>query len=206
MDDDTTAAGAAPDRTTRHVPHDLVREILIRLPVRSLLRFTGVCKAWGSTIYDDPSFSRAQLRHNKDDPCLLIAPQREAYTRQDRGIVATAGLYRWRESHGDAALVHPMDSLRSELAQPIAHCDGLVLVVTGYAVRVLNPATGIVLKLPESLAVGSPASRFSYQAFGLGRDPRTKAYKVARLYKTAPNPLAFVERSLVEKRASIPTH
>ncbi|XP_071683856.1 putative F-box protein At2g02030 [Lolium perenne] len=161
MDDGTTAAAAAaPERTARHVPHDLLREILIRLPVRSLLRFTGVCK----------------LRHNKDDPFLLIAPQRGAYTRQDRVTVATTGLYRWRESHGDAVLVHPMDSLRYEFVQPLAHCDGLVLVGTTSAVRVLNPATGSVLKLPQTLG-GPAASCYTYQAFGLGRDPRTEAYK-----------------------------
>jgi hypothetical protein len=40
----------------------IVEEILVRLPVKSLVRFKSVCKAWRATI-SDPIFIRAHLRH-----------------------------------------------------------------------------------------------------------------------------------------------
>ncbi|KAM0879529.1 hypothetical protein ACQ4PT_034176 [Festuca glaucescens] len=64
-----------------------------------------------------------------------------------------------------------------------AHCDGLVLLASSEAVvRVLNPATRHVRALPW----GS-GSRQPRQAFGLGHDPRSHAYKVARCFVTGGN-------------------
>ncbi|XP_020192140.1 uncharacterized protein [Aegilops tauschii subsp. strangulata] len=97
-------------------------------------------------------------------PCVLIAPQIEA----DDGTLTTAGLYRWEEGQGVATLVvDAMPDYRSfhpdtEAAHDLAHCDGLLLVPTDAAVRVLNPATG--------------------RAFGLGCDPRSGAYMVVRIF------------------------
>ena len=87
-------------------------------------------------------------------PCVLIAPQIEA----DDGTLTTAGLYRWEEGQGVATLVvDAMPDYRSfhpdtEAAHDLAHCDGLLLVPTDAAVRVLNPATGRVLALPSRTA------------------------------------------------------
>jgi hypothetical protein len=43
-----------------YLPHELVvSEILVRLPVKPLLRFRCVCKAWRDTISGDTFFSEA---------------------------------------------------------------------------------------------------------------------------------------------------
>lgn len=56
---------------------ELVLEILIRLPVKSLLRFKLVSKAWRAII-SDPLFIRKHLEHSalkwKRNPSVLIAP------------------------------------------------------------------------------------------------------------------------------------
>jgi hypothetical protein len=53
----------------------LTTEILARLPVKSLLRFRSVCKAWRAVISDDLSLVSAHLRHHQPDPsALLIFP------------------------------------------------------------------------------------------------------------------------------------
>lgn len=187
MEDDESAALAAAKKTRtttrpppRHVPHEIVTQILLLLPVTSLLRFKCVCKAWRETISDDPSFQRDLRLRRQDLPCFLIAPQ----IKSDTGIVATTGLYRWEETHGAATLVHPLDSLPADVTHGLSHCDGLVLVGTESAVRVLNPTTRRILTLPP----GSPYANVqcldhrSHQAFGLGRDPRTGGYKVARFF------------------------
>jgi F-box interacting protein len=81
-----------------------------------------------------------------------------------------------------------MDSLPAEAVSRFAHCDGLVLVASDSTVRVLNPATRRILTLPAWST--SPSS--SHPSFGLGRDPWTNAYKVARLWqRTEPKSKSF---------------
>ncbi|KAK7391198.1 hypothetical protein VNO78_19610 [Psophocarpus tetragonolobus] len=43
------------------LPEELVLEILLRLPVRSLLQFRSVCKLW-KTLIDNPQFAKVHLR------------------------------------------------------------------------------------------------------------------------------------------------
>ena len=127
--------------------HELVAtQILLRLPPKSLLRFTCVCKAWRDVIADD-SFRRAHLR--LQNMSLLIVPRNES---NNDGApfnwsieVKSAGLYRWEESHrDDATLVHAMsDSFIpfDEVEHDLAHCDELVLLPADAKVSVINPAT-----------------------------------------------------------------
>ncbi|XBI52277.1 hypothetical protein VPH35_034666 [Triticum aestivum] len=191
MDDETTAAA------TRYVPHELVMQILLRLPVESLMRFTCVCKAWHGTITGDQSLQRQHLRLQK--PCVLIAPQtrinNNCFLYNDTPVmVTTRGLYRWEMSQRAATLILATDSFPAEQASVhgFAHCDGLVLMVMSSTVRVLNPATRRILPLPQSpheiLTPSVPW--FKQGAFGLGYDSRTNAYKVARFYYRSTELLA----------------
>ncbi|KAE8790463.1 hypothetical protein D1007_35234 [Hordeum vulgare] len=121
-------------------------------------------------------------------PCVVIAPQIKAAD----GTVTTAGFYRWEEGQEAATLV--MDAMPdyqsfhpyTEAAHDLAHCDGLLLVPTAAAARVLNPATTRVLELPSSVAPPPPplpsGRILGHHAFGLGRDSRSGAYKVARFF------------------------
>ncbi|XP_057455495.1 F-box/kelch-repeat protein At3g23880-like, partial [Lotus japonicus] len=45
------------------LPHELIIEILLRLPVRSVLRFRRVCKSWSSLI-SDPHFAKSHFDFN----------------------------------------------------------------------------------------------------------------------------------------------
>ena len=63
---------------TAELPEELVLEILIRLPVNSLLRFKCVSKAWRTTTISDPSFIRSHHQTSasrwEQKPSLLITP------------------------------------------------------------------------------------------------------------------------------------
>ncbi|XP_048561113.1 F-box/LRR-repeat protein At2g43260-like [Triticum urartu] len=183
-----------------YLPLELVAaHILLRLPVETLLRFRCVCKAWRDAV-DDASFRRAHLRRQK--PCLLISPQ---IVKTLPGEVTTGGLYLWlwgESQKEEATLVHAMSGpsfLPRAAAGPwevaahdLAHCDGLVLVPAYSAVHLLNPATRRAVTLPPSLhrphVVGRPRA-IGHQALGLGLDPRSNAYKVARFsYRSSDKP------------------
>lgn len=153
--EDETAAPAAKIRikTNPYIPHEVVTEILLRLPVTSLLRFRCVSKAWHATICNDPSFQCTHLRrHRTDDPCLLIAPRIHAIGKNFNGSLT--GLYQWEEDHayGTAtALLYPMPVPpfpKFLEAHDLVHCDGLVLVGTRSAAWLLNPLMRRVMELP----------------------------------------------------------
>jgi F-box interacting protein len=186
MDDGETAPPAAKRRNQKksaYIPKELVREILVRLPVESLMRFSCVCKAWGSTISGDASFHRAHLRLQR--PLLLVSPQTTAVYG---GVhMKKMILYGWDDNQQGTStpLVHARVRAPT-LSSPFrmhdfVHCDGLVLLGSTEAiVRVINPATGSVLSLPW----GCRGAMQLHQAFGLGQDPRSHAYKVARCFVT----------------------
>ncbi|XBI76829.1 hypothetical protein VPH35_070022 [Triticum aestivum] len=144
------------------LPHDLiVSDILVRLPVKSLLHLSCVCKAWRTTISDDPSFSQAHLRRlhqqNKKPCSLLIAPRITVEAAEPWMIsheISAPGLYLWEESKPDVAtLLHGTSSFPTEdewARHRFAHCDGLVMLPTEDTVRVLNPVTRQVVVLPWS--------------------------------------------------------
>ncbi|XBI98735.1 hypothetical protein VPH35_018940 [Triticum aestivum] len=181
MDDETAAAA------TRYVPHDLVMQILLRLPVESLMRFTCVSKAWHDTITGDQSFQRQHLCLQQT--CVLIAPwiriNYGGHPYERKLKVTTPGLYRWEMSQDAATVVLAMDSfpvVEAGRRHNLAHCDGLVLVSMDDNVWVLNPATRHVLPLPQSCVTPRGLRRCFDGALGLGHDPHSNTYKVARFY------------------------
>ncbi|KAL6853332.1 hypothetical protein ACP4OV_019361 [Aristida adscensionis] len=183
---------ATRGRAAYLLPHEIVTEILLRLPVKSLLRFRSVCKAWRTTISDDPSFVRAHLQHQRQrPPTLLVLP----WARQDGGGSGSSSsrriaLYSWAPGAGGggggaiASLLHAADMHCAAPRDLLAHCDGLVLVPTRDAAHLFNPAARQVVTLPWSPAGVAPRllAPAEHQAFGLGHDPRSGAYKVARFF------------------------
>ncbi|KAJ4958669.1 hypothetical protein NE237_025780 [Protea cynaroides] len=55
----------------KHLPCEIVSEILSRLPIESIMQFKSVCKSWFSLI-EDPSFVKLQLKRAKSQPHRLI--------------------------------------------------------------------------------------------------------------------------------------
>jgi F-box interacting protein len=143
------------------------------------MRFSGVCKAWRSTISLDASFHREHLRLQK--PFLLVSPQTVA---DGKAHTDTVTLYRWDDSQQGAALpvVHATDLSSEEVMHRPAHCDGLILLATEATVRVVNPATRRTVTLPWSPGAEPPRGFFYHQSFGFGHDPRSEAYKVLRFF------------------------
>uniref|UniRef100_M8B0Y7 Uncharacterized protein n=1 Tax=Aegilops tauschii TaxID=37682 RepID=M8B0Y7_AEGTA len=167
-----------------YLPDELVSEILPRIPVEPLLRFRSVCKAWRGII-DEDSFHREHLRHQTSS--LLVAPwigenDDDGPFASSTGEVTAAGFYQWDGKQQDAAtLVHAMPNYHNkmEALHSMAHCDGLVLLPADDTVHVVNPATRRTITLPPT---PNAIFRGPHQAFGLGHDPRSNPYKVARLY------------------------
>jgi F-box interacting protein len=178
---------------TAELPEELVLdEILIRLPVKSLLRFKCVSKAWRTEI-SDPFFIRSHLQFSvsrwQHNPSLLITPhtldpifQADPTESWPTTFSSNIRFYQWQQGASKARLVHGRDFDYEFSAVGIfAHCDGLVLVPTDTKVYIFNPATRDVLTLPESSRNKRPG--IIGLPVGFGRDPHTAGmYKVARSF------------------------
>ncbi|KAK1678857.1 hypothetical protein QYE76_039705 [Lolium multiflorum] len=171
---------------------ELVFEILIRLPVKSLVRFKAVSKAWQATI-SDPFFIRAQLgcskqRQRQDPSSFLITPQvllEPDCTAEDYGVKGMSTdihFYRWNLREFDCSSSTTMLTCRRRFpdgefgaVSHLAHCDGLVLLPTSTKAYVFNPATGDAVALPASQR--NMLRNVMPLPAGLGLDTSTGRYK-----------------------------
>jgi F-box interacting protein len=182
---------------------ELVLEVLIRLPVKSLLRFKSVSKAWRAII-SDPSFIREHLEYSaskrKRNPSVLIAPHVLDSIIEGEDWPTTFStqicFYQWLpgSATAEARLMHSQDfpgEFRSVCH--IAHCDGLVLLPTNTNVYLFNPATRDTLRLPaETNPNKIPVPPDICLPAGLGLDPRTGRYKVVRAFYRSIDPVTDV--------------
>ncbi|EAZ36737.1 hypothetical protein OsJ_21073 [Oryza sativa Japonica Group] len=154
------------------LPNELVYEILLRLPVKTLSRSKSVCRAWRATI-SNPSFITTHLKQQQQSavsrheqkPSFLITPHtldsmiddEEPWPTTFSNIIT---FYRWQETEQDDAHLVRATNLHGE-----------------FRLYVFNPATGKgdVLKLPDG-----QKSRF--QTAGLGLDLGTNTYKIVRSF------------------------
>uniref|UniRef100_A0A0D9YS69 F-box domain-containing protein n=1 Tax=Oryza glumipatula TaxID=40148 RepID=A0A0D9YS69_9ORYZ len=179
-------------RTPPELMEDMVKEILVRLPVKSLLRFKPACRAW-QAIIDDPVFIRAHLRRSirlqvGAEPQLHPQPSQHVPSNRYR-------FHQWQLQRGTTTTTSPRNNVATFLhakdlsddqqfyTTEFTHCDGLVFSTTTTSLHVFNPATRDGITLPtssRSILIGG--GRFNYHCSGLGLDPRTGMYKVVQAF------------------------
>ncbi|KAK4722938.1 hypothetical protein R3W88_013171 [Solanum pinnatisectum] len=148
------------DDYVANFPEDIVNEILLRRPVKSLLRFKCACKNWYALI-KTPKFIQQHLKKNCSPLQLFIS--------------------NFGDVLDDSC---PMTLISEENSQTflgmkyvIGYVDGLLLmegeIYSATCCALWNPATREV----RSLHVLSPITYYSPN-FGLGIDPLTNDYKV----------------------------
>ncbi|CAN6283080.1 unnamed protein product [Urochloa humidicola] len=161
------------------IPYDVLEQVLLRLPVKSLMRFKSVCKLWHDTI-SSAHFEHCQLQLSRVcQPSMLILPLRlmDAPLRMDK-----IRFFAYPGFGTVAELMH--EKLWSTgvegFMQPI-HCDGLLVVFAAHSTQIFvcNPATKELVILPA----GSPDDCFGSQKIGFGVDPSTGKYKVVRCFQ-----------------------
>ncbi|TKY68494.1 F-box/kelch-repeat protein [Spatholobus suberectus] len=144
------------------LPEELILGILLRVPVRSLLRFRCVCKSW-KTLISDPQFAKDHLRTSTADPNMthqrLLSPiafnpfKIVSFTAQslfqNPSTPAKARCFRMRRWN-----------------QLLGSCDGLLCMFDVYkgGVRLWNPSTR--LKSKRLSISGSSNVLITYRGFG----------------------------------------
>ncbi|XP_028774135.1 F-box/kelch-repeat protein At3g06240-like [Neltuma alba] len=180
---------------SKDLPEDLMEEITVRLPVKSLLRFKCVAKSWYAVI-TNPSFIAKHLERSNSiakNQCLKLMFQSPTHQ-----LPPSISLISNREQPcviQDLELPCSKNDLKWIL--PYGQCNGIVFLCGDYEgdVRCLilwNPSTKEVKAIPAS--PWQPKG-INPTNFGFGFDPITKDYKVVRFPIC---PLVRREQLLVE--------
>lgn len=160
---------------------DIVEDILLRLPVKSLIRFKSVCKTWCFAI-SNPHFARAHLRRrrlekpNSFQKLLLIVGEPLEYALKSFNYEDSSNF----EMVSNGLLDFPGKfRLPSSIVRIRAHgsCDGLVCLyireVESHTLILWNPTTGDFKPIP------APTSIFcDFWIVGFGYDPVSDDYKI----------------------------
>ncbi|XP_058742011.1 putative F-box protein At3g52320 [Vicia villosa] len=123
------------------LPFELIIEILLRLPVKPLLRFRCVCKSWLSLISSN-NFATSHFEHTATHRRLLI--KRSAL--QPLSIELDSSLH---DASASASL--SLDFIRSQRCVEVRGCfRGFLCFYNGTHIYLLNPSTSLIKQIPDS--------------------------------------------------------
>lgn len=182
------------------LPKDVVREILLRLPPESLIRFKCVKRSWNELI-SDPAFVAEHLHYsnNKNNasssPSLFVRCLR-VHSLLRREIVQEFSMLNLlnEDCSDDNGGVHHsvVENFTlpivpgGESVRPVSQCDGIILLADRLEniVSLWNPAIREFKVLQNSCF----ADGFVVVGVGFGKDCRANAYKAVRIVSSVnPN-------------------
>ncbi|KAJ0695202.1 putative F-box domain-containing protein [Helianthus annuus] len=165
------------------LPHDLISEILTRLPVKSLTRFRSVSTRWNSTILH-PSFSKSHFHRSATATAAAAAGASTTLLltfinrfNSERTIFSVTIPFNQTKSLPDPTRILTIPGFKHPfVSQPL---NGLICFNLG-SMCVCNPSTRKFVKLPwtqpEFNAQSPACTRHRTNAFGF--DPVSNAHKV----------------------------
>lgn len=160
-----------------HIPEDVLMEILIRLPVSSLLRFERICKNWYDIIRN-PSFARSHLRFQKlRNKARLFLQYFNADTQRDCYALFPDETLADDAYHDLDFLINSTNNRSAVIAGPT---NGLFCLFYGEDRFVIwNPAIREFRVLPfPHHPYFTPNLTVEAFSVGFGLDPSTDDYKV----------------------------
>ncbi|XP_065627074.1 F-box protein CPR1-like isoform X2 [Quercus suber] len=180
------------------LPSEILPNILLRLPTKSIVKFTSVCKTWRSLIRN-PDFISAHLKlSNHNQPLLLFRFCSDGrlkrpyldYLVRDTDEKEVYKLYCDNQDFNEhARFDFPFHTLgRTPIFRVVGTCNGLVCVEDdGLLGRIIlwNPCVRMFVELPTpSITYQGYHEEDGYgydAATGLGFDSKTNDYKVVRV-------------------------
>ncbi|KAK3001049.1 hypothetical protein RJ639_020458 [Escallonia herrerae] len=164
---------------TVNFPEDVVREILLMLPVISLLRCKSVCKSW-YTLITKPSFTNAHLNCNaalKRNHCILV---KRFLPESNKSVMSFLSDEISSDDHfppTEITIPHSNEFLERMLGP----CNGIVCLTDHRDIILCNPSMRNFKVLPAP-SFNYPQGLFSSTiGVGFGFDPLSIEYKVIRI-------------------------
>ncbi|KAK9910782.1 hypothetical protein M0R45_034727 [Rubus argutus] len=173
-----------------YFPEEVIQKILLRLPIKSIIKSTAVCKSWMSLIKSS-TFIQSHLRSTIDSDAHLLLLSASSYNREDD----TSHQHHWL--HWDS----PEFGEYSELSNPVIFlknkrvsdlgvvgtCNGLVCLEAddfysdSSPTLIWNPCIRKIVMLPSPPACFTSTEYDKYTTHGFGYDSHSNDYKVLRV-------------------------
>ncbi|PQP97715.1 F-box/kelch-repeat protein [Prunus yedoensis var. nudiflora] len=182
-------------------PREIIQEILLRLPVKSVIKCTSVCKTWRSMIINQ-SFIRTHLSptvhvNNLNDSHLFLIHRvagTGSITVFHKAIVDDVQEEVYSLHYDNQAFdeyskiefpIAPKQELYDRHLRMVGTCNGLICLADdifryGYNIFIWNPAIRKLVTLPRP-GVSFMVHGGYNAAIGFGFDANTNDYKVVRL-------------------------
>ncbi|XP_050870498.1 F-box/kelch-repeat protein At3g06240-like [Lathyrus oleraceus] len=158
-----------------HVPHELIIQILLRLPVKSLIRFKCVRKLWFSLISNDSNFANSDF-------------QLTAATHNHRILFISTSPHEFRSIDLETSLDDDSASASLDfnfmlpqscsLIEVKYSCRGFMFWQCFSNIYLWNPSTGVHKQIPLSPIDSNLDAKYSSFVYGFGYDPSMDDYLV----------------------------
>ncbi|EOX93376.1 hypothetical protein QUC31_004100 [Theobroma cacao] len=156
------------------LPHEIIVDILSRLPITSLVQFKFVCRGWRA-LAQDPLLAGMHLSWKADsNPCLIL--HCDFPIRNQLYFVDLSAHNQDKEKV--KRLYVPFQATMPEF-DVVGSCNGLLCLSDSLyndALYVYNPFTMDYIELPKSRQYPDQEV-----VFGFGFHPKTKEYKVVKI-------------------------
>uniref|UniRef100_A0A0D3C7K4 F-box domain-containing protein n=1 Tax=Brassica oleracea var. oleracea TaxID=109376 RepID=A0A0D3C7K4_BRAOL len=153
---------------SEQIPDDLITEILLRLPSRSIARFRCVCKLWDSTI-SRQDFTKSFLTRSSSRPQILFACGKN---NLKLFLSSSPQPHQNTDENSSSIAANYHMSLPCGRFYTLGHIGCLVYVREGMSLwKICNPSTGQCFTLPE-------VKIYSWIRTFFGYDPIEKQVKV----------------------------
>ncbi|CAN4095912.1 unnamed protein product [Withania somnifera] len=162
-----------------YIPTEVIFEILLRLPVKSIIKFKSVSKSWLSLL-SSPQFINTHLifsrNNHKNVPhkLLLLAPIQNLSNKKWT-LYSTLSE---KPSVDYVDLDYPVKS-PCFVTRFIGLCDGLICLSVENSIVLWNPSTRKWNKIPKEPVFMNQDCYFTY---GFGYDELTDDYKLVFIY------------------------
>ncbi|KAG8650721.1 hypothetical protein MANES_07G065200v8 [Manihot esculenta] len=147
---------------------EIIEDILLRLPVKSLVRFKSASKTLYSLI-SESRFVNLQAKRASNNPKILLF-----------SVSGTCQSLDYETPFGNTCAFVNLNIPRKVLKQVelgvdvIGSCSGLVCIGSNFDHKLViwNPCTGTHLVIPY------PSDSFTYYSYGFGYDPSSECFKI----------------------------
>ncbi|XP_024199770.1 F-box protein CPR1-like [Rosa chinensis] len=133
-----------------YLPEHVIVQIMERLPIKSLIRFTSVSKRWRFIILSDPNFAKSQFQQTRSHRALCFDRRESEFESRDLETLWSTG-----DNSTDRKLRCPFKNPGDEL-RSLSSCNGLVCATLSHRssidldIYIWNPSTQFYKKLPAS--------------------------------------------------------
>ncbi|CAJ2635457.1 unnamed protein product [Trifolium pratense] len=150
------------------LPSELVVDILLRLPARSLIQFRRVCKLW-KTLISDPNFAKKHFLMSAADPSLTH--QRLAFCD------CSYPLNSLLENPSTRVIPDRFNGFENDRCFLVGSCNGFLCIYDPYQNNMImyNPSIGLKSKSSPKL---KPSAHWGMPYNGFGYDHVNDKYKV----------------------------